>query len=124
MKNKQQVKAKVRARIKYRIRNKISGTPERPRLVVFRSNKNMTAQLVDDVNHRTLATVTSISKKYSEYKQSQSGKADLSVQIGQDTAELAVKMKITSVVFDRNGYKYHGRVKGVAEGARKGGLHF
>ena len=124
MKDKQKEKTRIRKRIKQRIRKKITGTPDRPRLVVFRSNRNITAQLVDDINHKTLTTTTSTAKKYDDFKQSHSGSIDLCFKIGQDTAESAKKLNITQVVFDRNGYQYHGRIKAVAEGARDSGLQF
>ena len=82
------------------------------------------SQLVDDVNRKTIATVTSVAKKYDDFKKSHNGKVDLSRQIGVDVAETAKKLKISTVVFDRNGYQYHGRVKAVAEGARESGLQF
>jgi len=124
MKNREKEKQRLRIRHKRRIRKKISGMPERPRLVVFRSNRNISAQLVDDVNQRTLVTVTSVSRVYDSVKQSEPGKIALSRKIGGDTAEAAKKLNITRVVFDRNGYHYHGRVKAVAEAAREGGLEF
>ncbi|MFC1557167.1 50S ribosomal protein L18 [candidate division KSB1 bacterium] len=124
MKKKSSEKKRIRSRIKQRIRKKISGSPERPRLVVFRANNNISAQLVDDVNRKTIATVTSVAKKYDDFKKSHNGKVDLSRQIGVDVAETAKKLKISTVVFDRNGYQYHGRVKAVAEGARESGLQF
>lgn len=124
MKNKEKVKQKLRIRHKRRIRKKISGTPGRPRLVVFRSNKNISAQLVDDTTHKTILTVSSVSKSYDDIKQAEGGKLPLSRKIGIDTAESAKKMNINSVVFDRNGYKFHGRVKALAEGARESGLIF
>jgi large subunit ribosomal protein L18 len=100
-----------------RVRKKVTGTAERPRLVVFRSLKHITAQLVDDVSRRTLATATStdiVSGK----------KTDKSTEVGRRIAEKAKAAGITKVVFDRAGYRYHGRVKAVADGAREGGLEF
>jgi len=100
-----------------RVRKKVSGTPERPRLVVFRSLKHITAQIVDDVAGRTLVTVTST--------QLESGKkTEKSLEVGKRVAARAKEAGITKVVFDRAGYKYHGRVKAVADGAREGGLEF
>lgn len=101
-----------------RVRAKISGTEARPRLSVFRSNSGMFLQLIDDLNGRTLA-----SAGVSEIKIKQS-KVDLGKALGLLIAEKAKKQKITKVVFDRSAYKYHGRVKAVAEGAREGGLEF
>jgi large subunit ribosomal protein L18 len=100
-----------------RVRKKVSGTPDRPRLVVFRSLKHVTAQLVDDVAGRTLMTVTSIGQDVGK-------KTEKSLAVGKKIAARAKDAGITRVVFDRAGYKYHGRVKAVADGAREGGLEF
>ncbi len=124
MKDKFKQRQKHRIRVKKRIRKKVSGTSEKPRLVVFRANNNISSQLVDDVNQKTLCTVSSVAGKYESIKKSSTGKIDISHQIGLDIAEQAKKFKVKKVVFDRNGFKYHGRVKAVAEGARKGGLEF
>jgi large subunit ribosomal protein L18 len=105
-----------RQRRHLRVRNKISGTAERPRLVVFRSLKHITAQLVDDSQGRTLLTVTD-----NGFEGKKSAK---STQVGKLVAERAKAAGITRVVFDRAGYQYHGRVKAVADGAREGGLEF
>ena len=106
-----------RVRRHLRVRNTISGTAERPRLVVFRSLKHITAQLVDDDSARTLATVTSV--KVGEGK-----KSEKSLEVGKQIAAIAKDKGISKVVFDRGGYQYHGRVKAVADGAREGGLEF
>ena len=98
------------------VRNKVSGTAERPRLVVFRSLKHITAQIVDDTQGRTLLTVTD--------NGFEGKKSEKSVQVGKLVAERAKAAGITRVVFDRAGYQYHGRVKAVADGAREGGLEF
>ena len=100
-----------------RVRKKVTGTAERPRLVVFRSLKHITAQLVDDVSRRTLATATSTDLLSGK-------KTDKSTEVGRRIAEKAKAAGITKVVFDRAGYRYHGRVKAVADGAREGGLEF
>jgi large subunit ribosomal protein L18 len=100
-----------------RVRNKISGTAERPRLVVFRSLKHIYAQLVDDTANRTLATVSDLGVE-------QGKKGERAAEVGKLIAERAKSAGITRVVFDRAGYRYHGRVKAVADGARKGGLEF
>lgn len=122
--NKIEKSKKRRTRIKYEIRKKISGTKEKPRLVVFRSSKHIYAQFVDDINSQTLLTVSSKAKdvmaKIAEVK----GKIEKSKVIGKIAAEKAVSTNISEVVFDRNGYLYHGRVKALAEGAREGGLKF
>jgi large subunit ribosomal protein L18 len=105
-----------RTRRHLRVRKKVSGTPDRPRLVVFRSLKHITAQLVDDVAGRTLMTVTSTDLA--------GKKTEKSLEVGKRIAARAKDAGITRVVFDRAGYKYHGRVKAVADGAREGGLEF
>ena len=107
----------LRARRHLRVRKNVAGTPERPRLVVYRSLKHITAQIVDDTTGRTLMTVTS--NGLTEGK-----KSDKSVQVGKMIAERAKAAGVSKVVFDRAGYKYHGRVKAVADGAREGGLEF
>ncbi len=115
---------KRRARIRYQIRKKLRGTAERPRLVVYRSLDHIYAQLIDDVNSKTLLTVSTKSKDMSDKISSAKGKIEKSKIVGKVTAEKAVSNKISSVVFDRNGYLYHGRVKALADGAREGGLKF
>jgi large subunit ribosomal protein L18 len=100
-----------------RVRKKVTGSAERPRLVVFRSLKHITAQLVDDVGRRTLITVSSTDLESGK-------KTEKSLAVGKRIAERAKDAGITKVVFDRAGYKYHGRVKAVADGAREGGLEF
>ena len=112
-------KQERRQRIKYRIRKKISGTPERPRLCVFRSNKNIFAQLIDDISGKTLVATSSRVKEISEKKVTKIEQAQL---VGKAIAEKAKAAGFESVVFDRNGYLYHGRVKSLAEAAREGGL--
>lgn len=113
-----QEKAERRTRRRFKIRKTIRGTAERPRLVVFRSNASIYAQLIDDTQGFTLAAASSraIGEK--------AAKGDLSKRTGMALAEQAKQKGITSVVFDRNGYLYHGRVKALAEGAREGGLQF
>ena len=106
-----------RVRRHLRVRKKVTGTPERPRLVVYRSAKHITAQLVDDVAQRTLMTVSS--QAIGEGK-----KSEKSAEVGKQIAAKAKEAGITRVVFDRAGYQYHGRVKAVADGAREGGLEF
>ena len=110
------------ARIKRhkRVRAKIFGTPERPRLCVFRSAKHMYAQIIDDVNGKTLVSASTMEKDFTEY----GGNADAAKKIGELVAKRALKAKIDTVVFDRGGFVYHGRVKALAEGAREGGLKF
>lgn len=106
-----------REKIKARIRGKISGTPERPRLSVFRSNKAIYAQVIDDLAGKTLASAASKADM-------QGTKVEIAEKVGEEIAKKAIELGITTVVFDRNGYLFHGRVKSLAEGARKGGLKF
>jgi large subunit ribosomal protein L18 len=106
-----------RVRRHLRVRKKIAGTPERPRLVVYRSLKHIYAQLVDDAAQRTLITVSS-------HGVDDGKKVEKSVEVGKMIAARAKEAGISRVVFDRAGYKYHGRVKAVADGAREGGLEF
>lgn len=113
-----------REKRKIRIRKKISGTPEKPRLSVFRSLKHMYAQLIDDTNHISIATVSTSSKTLSDALASKEGKVDKAKLVGKEIARIAQEKNIGTVVFDRNGYLYHGRVKAVADGAREGGLQF
>ena len=113
-------KLERRLRIKRRIRKNISGTSTQPRLSVFRSNKQIEAQLIDDVNCTTLVAVSSRSK---DLKASGS-KSEISKEVGLLLAKKALKAGIEACSFDRNGYLYHGRIKSLAEGAREGGLKF
>ena len=111
-------KEQRRQTLRYRVRSKISGTASRPRLSVFRSNKGIYAQLVDDVNGVTLAAVST------QNVEAQGAKIEKANAIGKAIAEKAKSIGIEAVVFDRGGYLYHGRVKSLAEGAREGGLKF
>lgn len=112
----------ARIKRKVRIRKKISGSPLRPRLVVYRSNLHIYAQLVDDSMGHTLAAASTLtlSKSDANIKPNKEGAA----KVGQEIARVAKEKNIASVVFDRNGYLYHGKVKAVADGAREGGLEF
>ena len=111
-----------KARIKrhMRIRNKISGTAERPRLNVFRSNTNIYAQIIDDLSGVTLAAASSLDKEITV----KGGNKEAAKEVGKLVAKRAADKGITEVVFDRGGYVYHGRVKELADGAREGGLKF
>ncbi|WP_089686041.1 50S ribosomal protein L18 [Catalinimonas alkaloidigena] len=113
------IKTLKRTRIRYRIRKKVKGTAERPRLSVFRSNRDIYAQLIDDLKGTTLASASS-----RELSKESSTKTDLAKEVGKKLAEKAATSGIAAVVFDRGGYKYHGRVKALADGAREGGLKF
>ena len=103
-----------------RVRAKISGTPERPRLNVFRSETNIYAQIIDDVNGVTLAAASSLEKGF----EGKGGNIEAAKKVGAMIAERAKAKGIENVVFDRGGYLYHGRVQALAEGAREGGLNF
>lgn len=106
-----------RQRRKTGIRKRITGTAERPRLTVFRSQKHMYAQIIDDVAGRTLAAASTA-------KLDKSANKDAAAQVGRTLAERARSAGITAVAFDRNGFRYHGRVKALADAAREGGLQF
>ncbi len=110
-----------RQRIRKSIRGKISGTTEKPRLAVFRSNKHISAQIINDDKGVTLAAITSKAKDLADLKGT---KSEVAQKTGEAFAKIAIEEGISTVVFDRSGYKYHGRVKAFAEGARKGGLKF
>ncbi|PKG42188.1 50S ribosomal protein L18 [Psychroflexus sp. MES1-P1E] len=114
-------KEKRRHKIRKRIRKTITGTPVKPRLSVFRSNNEIYAQLIDDVNAITLASASSRDKGIDVANKT---KSEASVIVGEAIAKKALDKKIDSISFDRSGYLYHGRVKSLAEGARKGGLKF
>ncbi len=107
-----------RIKIKHRVRKNISGTAERPRLTVFRSNKQIYAQVIDDLTGKTLATASS------QGIQDKVTKTEIAGKVGEMIAKKSQEAGIETVVFDRNGYLYHGRVKQLAESARKSGLKF
>lgn len=111
---------KARAKRHARVRAKISGTPECPRLNVFRSTKHIYAQLIDDVNGVTLASASTMDKEF----EGAGGNVEAARKVGLMIAKRALDKDIKDVVFDRGGYLYHGRVKELAEGAREGGLNF
>jgi len=115
-------KQQSRIKRKVRIRKKISGTAERPRLVVFRSNAAIYCQVVDDLSGRTLASASSLS--VAKDKGPMKLNKETSVLVGKEIARLAKEQNIERVVFDRNGYIYHGRIKALADGAREAGLVF
>ncbi len=110
-------KLERRIKIKYRVRNKISGTAERPRMSVFRSNKQIYVQVINDVAGATLVSASSLGLEACPKKEQ-------AAKVGELVAKKALEAGITTVVFDRNGYLYHGRVKEVADAARNGGLKF
>ena len=106
-----------RLRIKHRVRNKISGTAELPRMSVFRSNKQIYVQVINDETGKTLVATSSLGME-------KMNKTEQAEKVGEKIAQIALEAGITKVVFDRNGYLYHGRVQELANGARKGGLKF
>lgn len=112
------VKLERRLKIKAHIRSKITGTAEKPRLTVFRSNAQIYAQVIDDAQGKTLVAASSLGIK------DKLTKKELATKVGENIAKLALEAGVAEVVFDRNGYLYHGRIKELAEGARKGGLKF
>ncbi|PLX30318.1 MAG: 50S ribosomal protein L18 [Ignavibacteria bacterium] len=114
----------IRDKRKIRIRKKILGTTEKPRLSVYRSLNHMYAQLIDDSTGVSIATVSSKSKALLDAIKGAENKVAQALIIGKEIAKVAQEKNISTVVFDRNGYLYHGRVKAVADGAREGGLKF
>lgn len=124
MAEKNVVKSKKATRRRMRVRAKVSGTPERPRLTVAKSLKNIFVQIVDDVNRTTLVGLASNSTDVKNDVASAKNKTEAAKLVGKKIAELASEKGINTVVFDRNQYRFHGRVKAVADGAREGGLKF
>jgi large subunit ribosomal protein L18 len=117
-------KTEHRSRLKRHIRLSLTGTTERPRLTIFRSLKNVYAQVIDDSTGKTLVSASNLSKDGRERFKDAKGQVAKAKLVGKLVAELAQKANITTVVFDRNGYLYHGVVKAMADGAREGGLKF
>jgi large subunit ribosomal protein L18 len=115
------IKSERRQRIRYTIRKKQNGSAQAPRLSVFRSNADIYAQLIDDVNGKTIASASSRDKDIAALKGTKGEKSKL---VGAAIARKATDLGVTTIVFDRGGYLYHGRVKAVADGAREGGLKF
>ena len=122
MRDAAKLKREKRQRRHARVRKRVVGTSERPRLVVFRSNRHISAQIIDDTQGKTLCSATTASKKVQEATTDLAGKVDRSRQLGEMLAQMAKEVGISQVVFDRGGYRYHGRVKALAEGARKDGV--
>lgn len=114
-------KVSARQKIRYRIRKKISGSSQKPRLSVFRSNKDIYVQLIDDENGVTLASASS---RQADIASQKVNKVESSKLVGSAIAKKSEELGIKDVVFDRSGYIYHGRIKAIAEGAREGGLKF
>lgn len=123
MKSITQQKTEARERRRRRVRSRVSGTPQRPRLNVFRSSTNIYAQVIDDVGGRTLVSASTIDKAIAGQVEGKP-KTEAARIVGKILAERAREAGISRVVFDRGGYKYHGRVAALAEGAREGGLEF
>ena len=109
-----------RTRRHIRVRRKISGTPERPRLCIYRSNSNLYVQIIDDVAANTLVSASTLDKEV----KAKASNIEAATEVGKLIAERAKKAKINTVVFDRNGYLYHGKVKALADAAREAGLEF
>jgi large subunit ribosomal protein L18 len=110
-----------RQKIKENIRSKVSGSSDVPRMSVYRSNKQISVQIIDDIAGNTLMAASSLNKEIADFKGNKTQQAD---KVGELIAKRALEKGITQVVFDRNGFLYHGRVKALAEAARKGGLKF
>jgi len=106
------------------IRKKISGTAERPRLTIYRSGKHIYAQIIDDAAGRTIVAASTLSKELREGVKTTKSRMEVAKMVGKTAAKLALDKNIKEVVYDRNGYLYHGRVKAVADGAREAGLKF
>lgn len=113
-----------RKRSKIKIRKYISGTPAKPRLSVFRSLNNIYAQVIDDTTGKTLVSASTLSKELVDGIKDAKGKVSKSKLVGSLVGKKAIEANITTVVFDRNGFRYHGRIQAVAEGAREAGLKF
>ena len=116
-------KRELHKKRKLRVRNKIFGTPQRPRLTVRRSNKHIYAQIINDLDNESLVQVSDLAPEIKEKTQKKT-KTEASTIVGKQIAEEAQEKGIEKVVFDRSGYQYHGRIKAVAEGAREAGLEF
>jgi large subunit ribosomal protein L18 len=114
-------KQRLRVRRHNRVRKHVSGTADRPRVAVFRSNKHISAQVIDDVSGRTLAAASSVEK---DLKSTSGGNKDAAKKVGQLLGERAKAAGVTQVVFDRGGFRYHGRVASLADAAREAGLEF
>lgn len=124
MSAKKNKKTIARLRKKKHIKKSVFGTSERPRLVVYKSSKHIYAQLVDDANQKTITGISSLSKELRDNIAKAKNKVEVAGIVGKGIAKKAFDLKHEKVVFDRNGYIYHGRIKAVADSARKGGLKF
>lgn len=117
-------KVKARLRRKMRIRKRLSGTPDRPRLAVFRSARHIYAQIIDDTKGVTIVSASSLSPEIRDRLGECKGKKEVAKLVGEHIAKRALEKNVKKVAFDRGGYKYHGRVKALADGARETGLEF
>jgi large subunit ribosomal protein L18 len=117
-------RSEARLKRKKRIRKKLFGTTERPRLCVFRSSRHIYVQVIDDIQGRTLASASSMEKNLREDKSAIGDKIAMATQVGKLIAERTQEKGVKQIVFDRNGFLYHGRVKALSDGAREGGLDF
>lgn len=124
MATKQQIRVKKELRRQKRVRKVVTGSAEKPRLSVYRSTKHIYAQLIDDAAGTTLAACSSMSKDLPELKSEKKTKTEAATLIGETLGKKALELGLKQVVFDRNRYRYHGRIKAIAEGARKAGLEF
>lgn len=113
-----------RDKIKVRIQKKITGTTERPRMVVYKSMNHIYIQFIDDTQNKTITGVSSLTKEVAELLKDAKTKTAKSIVVGKYAAEVAKKANITTVVFDRNGFRYHGRIQALADAAREAGLNF
>ena len=121
--NRSQARTEARGRVRIRVRQRVRGAAERPRLAVFKSGRHIYAQVIDDGKGATLAHASSLDAGLKK-ESARGASRDAAVKVGTLVAERAKKAGVTKVVFDRGGYRYHGRVKALAEGARTGGLEF
>ena len=122
--NRRKKKEARRAAVRLRVRRKVRGSEQRPRLAVFRSNRNLHLQIIDDNVGRTLASVSTLEKAFRERGFDAGANREAAAAAGKLLAERAIGVGIKQIVFDRGGYKFHGRVKALAEAAREGGLSF
>jgi large subunit ribosomal protein L18 len=124
MSNKKSSRNDVRVRRQARVRKKVLGTSERPRLCVFRSAKHIYAQIIEDINGTTLVSASTLKPESVNLEGNYPGNVNAAKEVGKVVAKRALEKNIESVIFDRNGFLYHGRVQALAEGAREGGLKF
>jgi large subunit ribosomal protein L18 len=124
MSNRKSSRNDVRVRRQARVRKKVRGTTERPRLCVFRSAKHIYAQIIEDINGATLVSASTLQPGNLSLEGNYTGNVNAAKEVGKAVAKMALEKNIERVIFDRNGFLYHGRVQALAEGAREGGLKF